>query len=195
MSHENPASGRRINIEERRGVAVALRKQGASYREIAKQINSMEQYKPADGDYSVSMAYGDVMHELKRIRAENAEEAGEALQLELDRLDTMQSKLWPNALKGDYAALDRILVIMDKRARYMNLAAPAKAEVSISGSIGLGAPAGGTRLTDEELKEEVERLQRIMTSLATLDGTAAQPFLQLQNHQQAQEVTEDDLPE
>ena len=43
------------------------------------------------------------------------------LQLELDRLDALMRAYWDAALAGDGEAADRVLRIMDRRARYLGL--------------------------------------------------------------------------
>src|SRR6476646_7493772 len=43
------------------------------------------------------------------------------LQIELVRLEAMQSKLWPSAMHGDLNSVDRILKIMDRCAKYLGL--------------------------------------------------------------------------
>lgn len=43
------------------------------------------------------------------------------LQIELDRLEALQAKLWPSAMQADLQSVDRILKIMDRRAKYLGL--------------------------------------------------------------------------
>lgn len=49
------------------------------------------------------------------------EAPGEALALELQRLDALQAALWNEAASGNVAAVDRVLRIMERRARLLNL--------------------------------------------------------------------------
>lgn len=43
------------------------------------------------------------------------------LQMELDRLDRLQAKLWPSAMQADLQSVDRVLKIMDRRAKLAGL--------------------------------------------------------------------------
>lgn len=45
----------------------------------------------------------------------------EAHRLELERLDALQSALWPEAMRGKHLAVDRILQISERRARLLGL--------------------------------------------------------------------------
>mgnify|MGYP000853980830 CR=1 FL=1 len=120
----NPGPGRPdlIKLAERRQVALELRKLGGSYRKIAEQMAEMEGISP---DYSESQAHRDVMACLKELREKRVEESANVLRMELERLDDMWAVYYPKAKKGDYAALDRCMTMMDKRARYLGLYAQA----------------------------------------------------------------------
>jgi hypothetical protein len=48
----------------------------------------------------------------------------EALELELDRLDTLQLVVWPEAMGGDLKAVETILKIMNHRAKLLQLDVP-----------------------------------------------------------------------
>ncbi len=45
-------------------------------------------------------------------------------------LDALQSKLWPLAIEGEYKAVDRILALMDHRAKLLGLYAPTRTVVN-----------------------------------------------------------------
>jgi hypothetical protein len=49
------------------------------------------------------------------------EPAEKLLPIELDRLDEMQASIYAKAAKGDQAAIERVLRIMDQRARFLGL--------------------------------------------------------------------------
>lgn len=88
---------------------------GASYPEIAKTLH-----------ISRATAIRYVKHGLKQLY----QEPGEAvIKMELDRLDALMSAVWPAAMKGDLNALDRVLRIMERRARYLNLDSPFRKEL------------------------------------------------------------------
>ena len=58
---------------------------------------------------------------------DNATEGAEHLRtLEALRLDEIQAKIWDKAIAGDYRAVDRVLRIMERRAKLLGLDAPVK---------------------------------------------------------------------
>lgn len=93
---------------ERRAEALKLRLAGATYEQIAKRLDYSHRGK----------AHDDVMAAL---RAVTAEPAKELLTLELQRLDAMLIGLWRQAAQGQPAAVDRVLKIMERRAKYLGL--------------------------------------------------------------------------
>ena len=77
--------GQQEVIAERRVLALELRKAGASYREVARQLG-----------VDVHTAHADVGAELAALRETAVAEATELRALELERLDGMTSALWPH---------------------------------------------------------------------------------------------------
>ena len=63
------------------------------------------------------------------------EEADELRRVELDRLDAMLVPQFKQALKGDGWAVDRVLKIMERRSRYLNLDAATTAGIREVGSL------------------------------------------------------------
>ena len=88
--------------------ALELRKAGVSYRHIAQQL----------GYSGVSGAHSAVARALKQVIQEPG---AQVLQLEVERLDALLLALWPNAKRGDYGAIDRVLKIMERRAKLLGL--------------------------------------------------------------------------
>lgn len=89
------ASKKKIDLTERRQMALDLRKAGHSYQAIADLI------RPKLGErarYSKSMAWRDVQAAFEEIREEMAEEAADVLRLELERLDTLTVAWWGKAV-------------------------------------------------------------------------------------------------
>jgi len=103
-------------IEKERNV-LEMRRAGATYEEIAKATG----YATAQGAY---LAYGRALK-----RTLNNAGAQEAREMELDRLDRLQRTWWPKAIAGDERATDRVLKIMEHRAKYLGLYAPAKVQM------------------------------------------------------------------
>lgn len=113
MAGESATSPRRIEAVERQRQAVELRKAGASFRQIAEQLG----YSSAGG------AYKAVMTALRKTLREPADEMRG---LELDRLDMLTFALWSEAQQGNLGAIDRLLRVMERRAKLLGLDAPSK---------------------------------------------------------------------
>jgi len=113
MSSRNPDP----EVAEKERQALELRRAGATYDEIARAIG----YATPQGAY---LAYGRALK--RSLIGSGAEEARE---MELDRLDRLQRTWWPKALSGDEKATDRVLKIMEHRAKYLGLYAPTKMQV------------------------------------------------------------------
>jgi hypothetical protein len=114
MASESIASARRVRLASRRALALGLRKQGASFRAIATTLAGSEGVSER---YDESQAYDDVTIELRRLQAKNSESAGELRVLLEAQLLDLHAAYWQRARSGDYQACDRILAIMDRRAR------------------------------------------------------------------------------
>ena len=125
---ESKTSEHRITAKERAAEALNLRRAGADYRTIATRLG----YK------SVSGAYDAVAKALKEITREPAEAV---LELELDRIDRLFLTYWPKATGGDVKALDRVVKLMERRAKLLGLDAPVKQE--FSGGVGLALDFAG----------------------------------------------------
>lgn len=105
-----------IVVRERRRQALQLRKAGASYEQIADQL----------GFANRAAARKAVVTELDRVVKEPAQEV---LTMELQRLDQLLVGLWPRAIKGENGAVDRVLKIMERRAKYLGLDAAVKVDL------------------------------------------------------------------
>lgn len=114
---EHMASERRIAAAERHRQALDLRKAGASYRAIAAKL----------GYDSPSSVHKAVAAALRRI---TEEPAAEVRTLELERLDALTIALWPQAAKGHLGAVDRLLRVMERRAKLLGLDAPERVAMS-----------------------------------------------------------------
>lgn len=116
------------DLSERRAMALELRKQGGSFRRIAEvmraQVASEDDPTPRWSNYDEGMAYRDVVAELDKIKASMAESAEQVRTLELERLDDLWSSFYTKATNGDYFAFDRLMLIMDRRRRYVALDVP-----------------------------------------------------------------------
>lgn len=115
MARKDAKPGNTEQIAERRVKAFELRKKGNNYREIARELK-----------VSPATIVLDVKAVMKELVKEQQKEAEGYRVLELDRLETLQVKMWEQVEKGDQGAVDRVLRIMERRARLLGLDAPAK---------------------------------------------------------------------
>ena len=103
-SHTSP---KRIALRRRQSEALRLREQGYNYEQIAKHMKT-----------NPSTVYRWVMAAMDRITAEPARRV---LDLELRRLDTLQSAIYADAIDGDLSAQAMYLRIADQRAKLLGL--------------------------------------------------------------------------
>ncbi len=112
---ESKTSKRNLEALDRQVAALELRKQGVSFIAIAKKLG----YSGPAG------AYRAVMTAIQKTLQEPADELRK---IELERLDVMQAAAWWAASNGEPHAIDRVLRIMERRAKYMGLDAPTQYE-------------------------------------------------------------------
>jgi hypothetical protein len=133
----------KLASHDRKLQALELRKAAATYQQIADQLG----YRSASGAFNAVKA---------ALKATLREPADELRELELARLDAMLLPLWRRVPSGDEKAVDRVLRIMERRARLLGLDAPRRQE--LSGPDGKPLAFDLSMLTDEELKI-LERIQ------------------------------------
>lgn len=109
------ASKTKVKLTEREVQALELRKAGYDLNTIAKQL----------GFRGRSGAYEAIKRALMKVITEPALEVRE---MELQRLDQIQRNYWTRMLKGDANIIDKLLRVMDRRARLLGLDAPVKVE-------------------------------------------------------------------
>jgi len=103
----------RVKAHDRMMKALEFRKAGLSYEEIAHRTG----YKTPQA------AWKAVQSALNR----SLKEAGEEVRtIELQRLDAMMLPLYARAKKGELGAVDRLLKILERRAKLLGLDAPVK---------------------------------------------------------------------
>jgi len=113
-------SPRRIGISLKQAQALELRKAGASYKAIAERV----------GFKNAARAYEAVKAALQKTLRPPADELR---QMECERLDALLLALWPQAHQGNHGAIDRVLKIMERRARLLGLDAPTKTDLTTDG--------------------------------------------------------------
>jgi orotate phosphoribosyltransferase-like protein len=109
MAHSR-ASRFRIQAARHGLRALGLRESGYTYAQIADELGVSEQ-----------RAWQLVNRELDRLNAKRAEKASDVQRLEIARLDAMLKGIWDKAQDGDFAAIDRVLSIMQRRAKLLGL--------------------------------------------------------------------------
>lgn len=98
---------RQVERATRRQEALTMRLAGVRIDRIAQAMGVHRR--------TVSLWIADAIRDIPR------EEAEELRLLERDRLDALQQAVWTEAMRGDPRAVDRVLAIMDRRARYFGL--------------------------------------------------------------------------
>lgn len=105
----------RLSAAERRSESVRLRREGATLDYIAAELHCSRTA---------------VIKHLRTALADLAEsthtEAAEWRAMELERLDALHRAIWERALSGDLPTIDRVLRIMERRARMLALDGPHK---------------------------------------------------------------------
>jgi hypothetical protein len=107
-----------LDVLDKQLSALEMRKGGKTYAYIADQLG----YKTSAG------AYRAVMTALKKTLQEPSDEVRT---LELERLDDLIDALWEKRKQPQYT--DRILRIMERRAKLLGLDAPTRTDVTSAG--------------------------------------------------------------
>ncbi len=113
---ESKTSEKRLRAVDRQLQALELRKTGMGFLAIADKL----------GYRSVSGAYDAVMAGIKKTLQEPADELRK---VEVERLDIMLNAVWWAASHGEPHAIDRVLRIMERKAKYLGLDAPGQYEI------------------------------------------------------------------
>lgn len=109
---------RQLDALTRQKQALELRMAGVPYADIAERLG----YKDGSG------AFRAVKTALKRTLQEPADGVRE---VELARLDKLMFALWPN--RANPGVADRILRIMERRAKLLGLDAPTRTDLTSQG--------------------------------------------------------------
>jgi hypothetical protein len=122
VGNKAKADAREIATQEKRRSALELRKSGLTYEEIGIGLAC----STANAHKLVRVAIDGIPRDLAR----------EVLELELARLDAMQSAHWANATaetKPSVKAAGIVLRIMERRAAMLGIDAPKRTEIWGSG--------------------------------------------------------------
>ena len=116
-----------LELQHMKKEALQLRLEGKTYTEIAERMGK-----------SVSTVHGYVADSLAEVTKEDAQQLRD---VEAARLDALQHAIWDKAIGGDLSAMDRVIKIIDRRARLLGLDAPQQvavnngADVDIDGAV------------------------------------------------------------
>ena len=105
-----------------------LRKSGWTYEKIAMATVRKFGASALPRGYDHRYAYKDVRRELDRLRSDVAEDTADVRDMEIQRLDAMLEGMWSKAARGNVAAVDRVLKIMERRCKILGIDAPTKQE-------------------------------------------------------------------
>lgn len=105
----------RPNTTLKQWECLELRRQGLTYRAIGERLG-----------ISHPAAYQHVKAALREIAEQSAETAEEIVNLELERIDRAMVGLDPKIADGDEKAVQAMVKLMDRRARYLGLDSPTK---------------------------------------------------------------------
>jgi transposase len=115
-----------ITIELRREKAMELKRDGWSYRDIAKKLG-----------VSVGTVHTDITDLLDEVNESAHELARKERAAQLDRLDIAIKAIMPKVKKGDGEAILRLERIEKRRADLLGLDAPTRVQTELSGSVSL----------------------------------------------------------
>lgn len=102
--HVHPTVARNAELMRQ---ALELRKQGWSYTQIGQQLGITSRRAARLVHQALSRWVGEIAEDVRL--------------LELQRLDALLAAYWEPALKGDGTAADRVLRIMEQRAKLLGL--------------------------------------------------------------------------
>lgn len=125
MANPDPnseTSPTQLTAAERRARAVIMRRAGASFTEISRQLGISRQAAHKAVKRAYQLLAEETINETAALRA-----------LELDRLDRLHMGIWDTAIKKGPTQLehvDRVLKISHRRAALLGLDAPRKFKVT-----------------------------------------------------------------
>lgn len=148
-----------LETAERRAFVFQLRRAGVQYREIAKRAIEKFGVDRLPLGFNGLYAAKDISRELTRLRDEIAESAQDVRQMQDERLNDMLVSLWPQAMRGHRGAIDRVLRIMDRRAKLWGLDKQKPSDtppINITFDVGAWASQRQSRLDEIEQLDDNE---------------------------------------
>lgn len=145
--------------------ALELRKSGLSYREIARRMNR-----------SVNTVHGYIQSELLFLREQTSMDAESVRDMELERLDQLQSSLW--SARKDPSVAGTIIRIMERRAKLLGIDAPTRTE--LVGALAAVTPETAAKMSDSDISARVRALLgriEASTKADDPDGSSSPPVM------------------
>lgn len=133
-------SAARVQALEREQTALALRREGKRYDEIADQLG-----------LSTTGAWKLVRRAFERSQKLNEAEADYQRTLDLERLDAALNAIWPQVESGQLRAVDRLLGILERRAKLLGLDRAQEQKVDVGDALAaiLAKVAAPSRTADD----------------------------------------------
>lgn len=79
---------------------------------------------------SVTTIQRDVLVLDKMYQETAAQDIAKAKGLDLERIEELIATIWPAAREGDLKTIDRVIVLLDRRARLLGMDAPTKIDIT-----------------------------------------------------------------
>lgn len=148
-NRDSRTNARRVALqsEDRRRMA-QLRAAGATFRELGQEFG-LDPTTCRD-------------HIIRLLDEVTYEAATELRTLEGERLDRLQRAIWPDAIAGHVGKIDRVLKIMDQRARLFGLYAPVQIDATLS-----AVQEADARRTVTERVELIRQRRNIIEAAST----------------------------
>lgn len=83
-------------------------------------------------------------------------EKREFLSLELDRLDALQAAMWTEAMEGKVSAVQAVLAVMDRRAKWLGFAEPEKSQAITTNTIVIPGNSRDYIAALQQVRHEIE---------------------------------------
>lgn len=149
MTHPRARKGEVERVARRRKVAAILLSGVSDQMVIAEQLG-----------VSQATISRDIEHVEHQWTVEAAQDISMAKGKDLRRLDRLISALWGDAIQGKWLATDRVLALMQHRARLLGLEAPKQVEDNRTVTIAIMAEqiASETGLNKDEILAEAQAI-------------------------------------
>lgn len=157
VAEHKPLKTEQSQAVDRQRQALELRRRGLSYARIAQHLD----YASASGAHQAVQ---------RGLTTTLQEPADDLRNLELARLDAMHQALWPRAVKGNVWAVDRVLSIMQRRARLLGLDAPKQHHIEAHIPLRAYAELVATD-TGLDVGSIVVEAERILKQITESDGS------------------------